>query len=67
MSPGAWFEFLWIESALYLWGAFLVGAVLMLIEIAVLVVREREILAHLDWKGPETRPSAARAPGMGED
>jgi hypothetical protein len=38
------------DTALYLWGAYVMGLALMLVEVGLLRVRERSILRYLGWR-----------------
>jgi hypothetical protein len=59
MSGSAWLDFLRSDHSIYLLGSYIVGLVLVLIEIALLVIRERTILGHLGWTDLDPpRPAA---------
>jgi heme exporter protein D len=62
MSGSTWFDFLFADHSLYLWGSYLVGLALVAIEIVLLVIRERTIRGHLGWTGLDPARSAATNP-----
>jgi len=41
--------------ATYVWGAYLAAPALMFVEIAVLLLRKRQILGHLGWRDDELK------------
>ena len=56
MSPDQWLEFLQMGGyAVHVWGSFLVLPALVLIELAILRFRKREVLGHLGWRRDQFR------------
>lgn len=61
MTSPIWLEFFWANRDLYLWGSYLVGTTLIVVELVLLVLRERTIAGHLGWSGID--PPPANEPG----
>jgi heme exporter protein D len=61
MTGANWLDFLWADHSAYLWGSYIAGLLLVLMEVALLVIRERTILGHLGWSSPELPPGALSA------
>lgn len=51
------------HEQLHVWGSCLVGVALMVIEIALLLLRQRTILGYLNWAN--TEPPQTRSPHQG--
>lgn len=66
MSGFPWLDFLWAGHSLYLWGSYLAALGVVLVEVALLALRERTILGHLGWSGPDL-PGRATPRGAGRE
>lgn len=67
MSAGPWIGLPGDAADVYIWGSYLAGVLLVVIEISVLAVRQRSILDHLGWKSPKGPADAASPAHSRED